>query len=215
MILLTMIARITDGLPLAASLQEEDRAPNLQEYQSKAKQLFRRLNVSSPSRCSLESGPYIFHYLMDRGICYLILVEKNFSKRLAFAFLDDIQAEFVNQYGAKVESVTRPYHFIEFEQYIKKARKNYTDSRASRNLSQIGVELQDVQRIMVENMDEVLARGESLTALDDKASHLSSLSKKYRDDAAYLNLRSVYAKYAVFCIVLLLLFAYVYFKFLW
>lgn len=37
------------------------------------------------------------------------------------------------------------------------------DSRARRNLGQINTELQDVQRIMVQNIDEVLMRGEALS----------------------------------------------------
>lgn len=50
------------------------------------------------------------------------------------------------------------------DNYIQKAKKNYTDSRTSRNLNQLNVELQDVQRIMVQNIDDVLQRGESLSS---------------------------------------------------
>jgi vesicle transport protein SEC22 len=35
----------------------------------------------------------------------------------------------------------------------------FTDSRARRNLSALNTELQDVQRIMVQNIDDVLQRG--------------------------------------------------------
>lgn len=37
------------------------------------------------------------------------------------------------------------------------------DSRARKNLSSINTELQDVQRIMVQNIDDVLQRGDSLS----------------------------------------------------
>jgi len=37
------------------------------------------------------------------------------------------------------------------------------DSRARKNLTSINTELQDVQRIMVQNIDEVLQRGDSLS----------------------------------------------------
>lgn len=43
--------------------------------------------------------------------------------------------------------------------YIQKAKKLFTDSRARRNLSSLNTELQDVQRIMVHNIDDVLQRG--------------------------------------------------------
>lgn len=37
------------------------------------------------------------------------------------------------------------------------------DSRARKNLSNINTELQDVHRIMVQNIEDVLVRGESLS----------------------------------------------------
>lgn len=52
-------------------------------------------------------------------------------------------------------------------------------------------------------------------ALDSKASNLSSLSKKYRSDAKYLNTRSTYAKVAVGAVFLITLIVYVRFWWLW
>jgi hypothetical protein len=47
-------------------------------------------------------------------VCYLVLAERNYSKRLAFSYLEDLAQEFHSQYGKKVNTVTRPYSFIEF-----------------------------------------------------------------------------------------------------
>ena len=49
--------------------------------------------------------------------------------------------------------------------YIQKARKNYQDSRARRNLNRLNDELHDVQRIMVQNIDDVLQRGEQISGI--------------------------------------------------
>ncbi|VDI11805.1 vesicle transport protein SEC22, partial [Mytilus galloprovincialis] len=216
MVLMTMIARVADALPLAASMQEDEQAGrSLMDYQAQAKQLFRKISTDPqpPGRCSLESGPYIFHYIIERGVCYLILCDKSFSKRLAFQYLDDLQTEFSLQYGGRVETVSRPYSFIEFDTYIQKARKSYMDSRARKNLNNINTELQDVHRIMVQNIDDVLQRGETLSALDMKASNLSSVSQKYKKDSAYLNLRSSYAKIAAIIIVVIVFLLFI--KFWW
>lgn len=125
--------------------------------------------------------------------------------------------------------------------YIQKTKKSYIDSRARRNLGSINTELQDVQRIMVANIEEVLQRGEALSgesaasrsssfhlpvlipephslflpaaALDSKASNLSSLSKKYRSDAKYLNTRSTYAKLAAGGVFFIMFIVYV--RFWW
>lgn len=200
-----MIARVADGLPLCASIQEDEQTGrNLVEHQNQAKMLFRKINEQSPVRCSIETGPYIFHYLMDSGVCYLVLCEKTFSRRTAFAFLEDIQTEFYSQYGQKVGVVARPYSFIEFDTYIQKAKKSFTDSRSRRNLGTINNELQDVQRIMVQNIDDVLQRGEALSALDDKAGNLVTMSQQYKKDARYLNLRSSYAKIGAIIVIIVI-----------
>ncbi|XP_034469673.1 vesicle-trafficking protein SEC22b-A [Hippoglossus hippoglossus] len=214
MIVLTIIARVSDGLPLSASVQEDEQSGrDLQHYQGQAKQLCRKLNAQSPDRCTLEAGDMNFHYLIAQGVCFLTLCEASFPKKIAFAYLEDLNNEFHDQYGKKVPKVTRPYSFIEFDTYIQKTKKMYADSRARRNLGSINTELQDVQRIMVANIEEVLQRGEALSALDTKASNLTTLSKKYRSDAKYLNTRSAYAKVAAVTVFLFTLIIYV--RFWW
>uniref|UniRef100_H2XU17 Longin domain-containing protein n=1 Tax=Ciona intestinalis TaxID=7719 RepID=H2XU17_CIOIN len=61
MVLMTMIARVGDGLALAASMQEDEQTgKSLTEYQNQAKMLFRKLNNQSPDRCTIESGRMLF-----------------------------------------------------------------------------------------------------------------------------------------------------------
>ncbi len=82
MLLITMVARVADGLPLAASIQQDDQVRRHREgsganelkdlvvspklgkavvdYQNQAKRLFKTLTPTSPNKCSIESGPYLF-----------------------------------------------------------------------------------------------------------------------------------------------------------
>lgn len=209
MVLMTMIARIHDGLPLAATMQDDEQSGrSILEYQNQAKLLFRKLNAQSPPQCTIETGPYFFHYLIERDVCYLVLCERNYSKRLAFSYLEDIAQEFYSQYGKRVSTVSRPYTFIEFDTYIQKAKKVFTDSRVRRNLNSLNTELQDVQRIMVQNIDDVLQRGTVLSELDTKAQNLSILSQKYKKDATYLNMKSMYMKAAAGAVVVFVFIMY-------
>ncbi len=82
------------------------------------------------------------------------------------------------------------------------------DSRTRRNLTTLNSELQDVQRIMVQNIDDVLHRGSLLSDLDNKAQNLSVMSKKYKDDARHLNMQSTYLKIAGASVVLLVFVLY-------
>ena len=146
MILLTFIGRVTDGLPLAASitLENEKTGRELVEYQNQAKQLLKKLSPRSPQQCSLESGPYLFHYLITNDVCFLCLCERTYSKRLAYEFLENISSQFITQYSQRYNSVARPYAFIEFDTYIQRQKKAFSDgsARGKRQLVNVSNELQ-------------------------------------------------------------------------
>ncbi|KAA0197502.1 Vesicle-trafficking protein SEC22b-B [Fasciolopsis buskii] len=183
------------------------------QYQKQAKELVCRLTPTSPSRCSLLAEPYVFHYLLDRGVCYLILTDARFNRTNAFAFLETIQTKFFAEYSSKIHTVSRPYVFLDFDSFILQTQKAYTDTRSS-NVNQLNVALQDVQRIMVQNIDDVLQRGEALSALDARATNLSSMSKQYKQDATALNMQSAWVFYVLLCVVILAVFTYVFFRYM-
>ena len=157
----TIIARVVDGLPLAASMDDEESV-DLTEYKTQAKQLFKRLAYETEQRCTIESLPFVFHYLIEFGVCYLVLCDKSYPKKLAFSYLEEIQKEFHSKYGGEVGTVARPYAFVKFDSFIQKAKKSYKDARASRNLQKLNEDLNDVTRIMTKNIQDVLGRGEAL-----------------------------------------------------
>ena len=104
-----------------------------------------------------------FSYIIEQDVCFLTLCERNFNRKLAYRFLEDLSQEFYSLYGGRINTATRPYSFIEFDTYIQKAKRTYADSRGNRNLNALNNELQDVQRIMVQNIDDVLQRGAVLS----------------------------------------------------
>ena len=63
MVKLTMIARVTDGLPLAEGL-DAGQDPHNEFYKQQAKSIFKNLSKgqNEASRMSIETGPYIFQY---------------------------------------------------------------------------------------------------------------------------------------------------------
>jgi len=64
------------------------------------------------------------------------------------------------------------------------------DTRNHSAIKNVASELQDVQKIMVANLDEVLQRGTALSDIQNKSSSLASFSAKYREDAKKINQRS-------------------------
>ena len=63
-------------------------------------------------------------YIIEQDVCFLTLCDRNFNKKLAFSFLEDLSQEFYGIYGHKINTATRPYSFIEFGEFIPGSRRH-------------------------------------------------------------------------------------------
>eukprot|EP00798_Chlamydomonas_sp_ICE-L_P020407 gene20407-27187_t len=207
---LTLIARVTDGLPLAEGLDSE-KDPEIDQHKAQAKSLFKKFATQPhphrSERMSLDSGRFMFHYLTEAGVCFLTLTEKGYPKKLAYQYLEELSGEFGRLYGTQVDSVTRPYAFIKFDTFIQKTKKLYMDTRTQRNLAKLSEDLSEVHSIMTRNIQEVLGQGEKLDSMSKMSSTLASESKKYSSKAKDLHRQALFKKYVplgVVCLVVLL-----------
>jgi len=211
---MTLLSRVSDGLPLAASMEDEkDKDKELDGLKAQAKRIVKHLTSSNPTQVSADARSAIFHYINAGGVCYLCLTDRSYPKRLAFNYLEELQREFVSKYDGQVESASRPYAFIKFDTFIQKTKRLYVDTRTQRNLNKLNEELHDVQKIMTQNIQDVLGRGERLESVADKSRSLRDASGKYAKDARYLNTRAMLRKYAPIALVLLLVLGLLWFRF--
>jgi len=164
MTLHTLIARVDDGFPLAAST--DNARANLEDQKQQAKRIVKLMTSSSPSEMSISSGRHYFMYIIKQGVCFLTLCENQYPKKLAVGFLNEIATEFLNLYSSQIDTVNRPYQFISsvnhFDKFIEQTKKLYTDTRTQQNLQRLQDGLHDVQGIMSRNITEVLERGTKL-----------------------------------------------------
>eukprot|EP00195_Chlamydomonas_chlamydogama_P017028 CAMPEP_0202895050 /NCGR_PEP_ID=MMETSP1392-20130828/4330_1 /ASSEMBLY_ACC=CAM_ASM_000868 /TAXON_ID=225041 /ORGANISM="Chlamydomonas chlamydogama, Strain SAG 11-48b" /LENGTH=211 /DNA_ID=CAMNT_0049579935 /DNA_START=278 /DNA_END=910 /DNA_ORIENTATION=+ len=202
MVRLTLIARVIDGLPLAEGL-DSDKDPEIDQYKNQAKSLFKKF-ASQPqqqARMSVESGKYVFHYIIESGVCFLTLTDKGYPKKLAFQYLEELYGEFGRLYGTQVDTVARPYAFIKFDTFIQKTKKLYMDTRTQRNLAKLNEDLSEVHSIMTRNIAEVLGQGEKLDNMTKMSSALASESKQYSSRARDLHRQALIRKYVPLAIV--------------
>ncbi|PIA40343.1 hypothetical protein AQUCO_02500201v1 [Aquilegia coerulea] len=204
MVKLTMIARVTDGLPLAEGLEDGRDQQDADFYKQQAKALFKNLSKGQnhPSRMSIETGPYVFHYIIEGHVCYLTMCDRSYPKKLAFQYLEDLKNEFEKVDGSQIETAARPYAFIKFDAFIQKTKKLYLDTRTQRNLAKLNDELYEVHQIMTRNVQEVLGVGEKLDQVSQMSSRLTSESRVYAEKARDLNRQAFIRKWAPVAIVL-------------
>ena len=76
MVKLTMIARVTDGLPLAEGLDDGRDVSDADFYKQQVKSLFKNLSRghNEASRMSVETGPYIFQYPLYAFLLIMIVL---------------------------------------------------------------------------------------------------------------------------------------------
>lgn len=73
---------------------------------------------TTPTPCSttLSTHRYVApgSYLIADNVVYLTIADKSYPRKLAFSYLDELSKEFSTSYGAKVETVRKPYAFVGF-----------------------------------------------------------------------------------------------------
>lgn len=186
------------------------------EHKTQTKTVLKSLASLTESMSSLEAGQHVFHILLAEGVAFVGLCDRLYPKKLAFSLLTDLQRDFLREYGGLVDSASRPYAFIKFDNVIQKTKRSYQDVRARQNLDRLQEELLDVTKIMTTSISDVLERGGKLESMSLLSSNLSQESKRYLRDTKRLNLMMLWRTYGPLVIILggLFLFFYVYFRFL-
>lgn len=152
MLLFTYIARLTDGVMLVASIDSSASSnSSLEVHKSDGKQILRQLNQqanmhSQSLQCTIDSGEYCFHYIIEGLIVYLTFTPKTFSKRVAFMYLSELHSHFKRfvtqslgsmsmqtQWEDYIATIDRPYAFIKFDSEIQRLRRDFLDPLASRS----------------------------------------------------------------------------------
>jgi vesicle transport protein SEC22 len=209
---LTYIARATDGLVLAETWDDMQNR-GLTKFKTQAKKLLKQLGAQGSTRASVESEGYVFHSIIQEGITYLTLTHGSYPKKLAFAFLEDILAEFQEElkrefgsgagvdYRSRVETIERAYSFIKFDRVIQRKRQEYRDPSSTRSMQRLNDSLTEVSSIMRKNIDDILQRGDNLEEVGRKATQLKGASKDFSGMAKQLNLQAMLQKYGIVGIV--------------
>ena len=78
------------------------------------KKIMKTLNNKSNNRLTIENDNTYFAYIIEHDVCYMVCFDRNYPKKLAFKYLDELQKEFDTQFGVDVEKAKRPYAFIAF-----------------------------------------------------------------------------------------------------
>lgn len=134
------------------------------EYKTHAKKVLKLIisKPDSPAKCILQVGDYYFYYSIDKNVLYLTLAERNYPRRLAFEYLNELSISFSEEFGLNIHSFNRPYAAVSYDTTMEKIRNKYSDPQAPANYQRINNALIDMHGIMTQNIQEIIHRGEKL-----------------------------------------------------
>lgn len=63
---------------------------------------------------------YVFHYVVDDGVVYMCMADKDSKRRIPFAYLNDIKSRFEEMYGATIMTAVENNMNEEFSKVMEK-----------------------------------------------------------------------------------------------
>eukprot|EP00525_Craspedostauros_australis_P006632 CAMPEP_0198133064 /NCGR_PEP_ID=MMETSP1442-20131203/59370_1 /TAXON_ID= /ORGANISM="Craspedostauros australis, Strain CCMP3328" /LENGTH=182 /DNA_ID=CAMNT_0043794169 /DNA_START=1313 /DNA_END=1861 /DNA_ORIENTATION=- len=133
---------------------------------------------------------YVFHYIVENGICYLCMSDEKNKHRIPFAFLQDMKAQFIAKYGNETPQTAIAFSMNEqFSPVIQNRMDYYNSDEADRGIDNIGAvktQIDEVKGVMVQNIEKVLERGEKIELLVDKTDRLNQQAFRFESSSRAL-----------------------------
>ena len=141
-------------------------------------------------KMTLVHDDYVFHYIVENGICYMCMSDEKNKHRIPFAFLEDIQARFLAQFGSEQAQQAIAFAMNEdFKGTIGERMEYFNSDEADRSIDNIGnvkSQIDEVKNVMVQNIERVLERGEKIELLVDRSNELTQQAFRFESNSRSL-----------------------------
>ncbi|KZT25974.1 vesicle-associated membrane protein [Neolentinus lepideus HHB14362 ss-1] len=129
---------------------------------------------------------FLFHYISEGGFTYLVMADDAAGRRMPFTFLNELKRQFASFPSASSSSLAElpPYGMQgSFGPTIAQLMHQYNTSPPTDELARAQNELAQVKNIMVQNVEQILSRGERIELLVDKTDNMAQQSTAFRRGA--------------------------------
>ncbi|KAI0731686.1 vesicle-associated membrane protein [Fomitopsis betulina] len=129
---------------------------------------------------------YLFHYVSEGGFTYLVMADDAAGRRMPFTFLAELQQRFTSLPSASSSDLSSaPAYALQgnFGSTIAQLMNTYNTAPPMDELTRAQTELAQVKDIMVQNVEQILSRGERIELLVDKTDNMASQATAFRRGA--------------------------------
>ncbi|KAJ7969971.1 25.3 kDa vesicle transport protein [Quillaja saponaria] len=170
MVKLTIVGRVSDGLPLAQGIRyvNEDNG-NFSCYKQQGEFILKEISrgaLITPSKMTILVDHHCFNYMVENGVVFIVLCDSSYPRKLAFHYLQDLHKEFQKFDKTLIEKITSPYSFVKFDTIIATIRKQYNDTRTQANLSKLNANRKQDLDVITQHLSEILEKRRSAEMLE-------------------------------------------------
>ncbi|KAL8543948.1 hypothetical protein ACS0TY_004481 [Phlomoides rotata] len=160
MLTLTIVGRVSDGMPLAQGpryANEDMDSCYKQQGEFLLKEISRGALPSSKMTIFLDH--HYFSYMVGDGIIFMALCDSMYPRKLVFYYLQDLHKEFNKFDVGLAQRIKTPYSFIKFDGIIASITRKYVDTRSQANLSKMNSDAsQDTDHTSSEMFSQIIKR---------------------------------------------------------
>ncbi len=139
-IIVTSIARVSDGLPLVAGSEPGNPNEETRACKTQMKKVLAAVGKGSarePEVC-VALGPMYVLYLVQDNVVFAGLFVKSYSQQFAASYLGELRKEFFQKYDKKtIANASVAFALMDFEKFIEKSKRAFEQTKTNRNLTQV------------------------------------------------------------------------------
>jgi len=134
---------------------------------------------TTSGKMSYAYDRHYFHYYATDGLIFLCMSDEQFPRRIAFAFLEDIKNRFLAVYKTTYKTALSFGMNEEFSRVLKRQMEYYSYDPSVDKIATVQKKVDETKKVMVENIERVLDRGEKIELLVSRTEHLQDQSYKF------------------------------------
>ncbi|KAJ7705545.1 VAMP/synaptobrevin-like protein [Mycena rosella] len=128
---------------------------------------------------------FLFHYVSEGGVTYLVMADDSAGRRMPFAFLAELQRKFTALPSSSASTAAPTTHALQasFGPTLAALMHTYNTAPPPDALARAQTELTAAKDIMVQNVEQILSRGERIELLVDKTDVMAGQATAFRRGA--------------------------------
>ena len=175
-------------------------------FVSVSRLILEKISDTSAGKMSYAYDSYCFHYASSGGLIFLCMSDAEFSRRVAFAFLQDVKQRFLASYEAAYPTAMAFQMNQEFSRVLARQMEYFSFDPRSDKIANVKDKIEDTKQVMVENIERIFDRGERMELLVSKTNELADSSFAFKQTSRNLKWTMCLKNYKLWAVIIVMVF---------